>query len=54
MASLQHVKRRLDFRSLGQEQRVFYVHTQISDSALDFGVAERDLHGAQVSGLLID
>ena len=48
------VKLRLDFRSFGQEQRVLYVNTQIPDSALDFGVAEQDLHGTQVSNLLID
>ena len=54
MASLPHVKRCLDFRSLSQKQRVFYIHAQIPDSALDFGVAEQDLHGAQVSGLLIN
>jgi hypothetical protein len=44
----------LNLRALCESERILDVHTEIADRALDLGVAEEDLHGAQVAGLFVD
>lgn len=44
----------LDFRVFGEGQCVFNVDAEITYSAFNFGVTQQNLHGAQVSRLLVD
>lgn len=44
----------LHLRALSEGERVLYVDAKIANRALDFRVAEQDLHGAQVACLLVD
>jgi hypothetical protein len=44
----------LHLSALGEGERILYVDAQIANGALDLGVAEQDLHSAQVARLLID
>ena len=40
--------------TFSERERIFDVDPQVPNGALDFRVAEQDLHGAQVARLLID
>src|SRR5258708_6201262 len=40
--------------AFGEGERILYIDSQIANSTLDLRVAEQDLHGAQVTCLLID
>jgi hypothetical protein len=44
----------LDFRLLGEGERIVDVDPEIANRALDLGMTEMDLHRAQVAGLLLD
>ena len=44
----------LDLRFLCERQGVFDVDTEVADRALDLGMPEQDLYGAQVARLLVD
>ena len=43
-----------DLRPLREGQGVLDVDTEIPNGVLDLGMAEKDLHGAQVAGCLVD
>ena len=43
-----------DFYSLGECQRIFELDSKIPNGAIHFGVAEQELDGTQVAGLLVD
>ena len=47
-------RRGLDLRFLCERQGVFDVDTEVADRALDLGMPEQDLYGAQVARLLVD
>src|ERR1700722_362869 len=40
--------------AFGERERILYIDAQIANGALDFRVAEQDLHRAQVASLLVD
>jgi hypothetical protein len=44
----------LHLRALGQREGILDIDAEIADRALNFRVAEQDLHGTQVSRLLVD
>lgn len=43
-----------DLRSFSQLQSVFYVDAQIAHGAIDLGVTEENLNGAQITGRLVN
>src|ERR1043166_6737233 len=43
-----------DLRSLRQFEGVFHVNAEVADGALDLGMPEQDLNGAQVARRLVD
>ncbi len=45
---------RSNFRSLGQGKRIVDIHTEISHSVFDVGVAKQYLDGAQIAGSLVN
>ena len=46
--------RMLHLCAFSERERILDVDAQVSNGALDFRVAEQDLHGAQVARLLVD
>ena len=44
----------LQLRAFSQREGILDVDTEVADRALDLRVAQQDLHGAQVSRLLVD
>ena len=44
----------LYLRAFSECERILDVHAKVPNGALDFRVAEQDLHGAQVARLLVD
>ena len=42
----------LDLSAFGQFQSVLYVNAQVADRAVDPGMAEKDLNGAEVASRL--
>ena len=46
--------RSLNLRALSKGERILYVDAQVANGALNLRVPEQDLHGAQVSRLLVD
>jgi hypothetical protein len=44
----------LHFRALSQSEGILDVDAEVADRALDLRMAEQNLHGAQVSRLLVD
>ena len=44
----------LNLRAVSERERILDVDAQVPNSALDFRVGQQDLHGAQVTRLLVD
>jgi hypothetical protein len=44
----------LNLRSFGQRQSIFDLDAKVADCCLDLGVTEQDLHGSEISSLLVD
>ena len=44
----------LDFHALSKGKRILDVDAEIANSALNLGMAEQNLHGTEVAGLLVD
>ena len=44
----------LHLRALSQSEGILDIDAEVADRALDLRVAEQNLHGAQVSCLLVD
>jgi len=44
----------LDLCPLGKPHSIFNINAEIPHGALDFGVAQQDLPGAQIARLLVD
>ena len=43
-----------DLRPFGQGQSILNIHAEISDRALDLGMAKQDLDSSKIAGLLVD
>lgn len=43
-----------DLGAFSQSKRVHYVDAEVPDRALDLRMAEQDLNGGEISGLLVD
>jgi hypothetical protein len=44
----------LHFGALSQSESILDIDAEVADGALDLRMAEQDLHGAQISRLLLD
>jgi hypothetical protein len=44
----------LHLRTLSQSEGILDIDAEVADRALDLRMAKQDLHGAQVSRLLVD
>lgn len=43
-----------DLSAFGQFQSILHVHAQVADRAVDLGMAEKDLNGAEIASCLVD